>query len=124
MKRTIFAAGAVLLFAQGLHAQTPPQGAAKLQATVVAALKAIASGDCPAKLMAPITQYQCQQNLAAMQSSFDQTGALQRATFVGIQQMPNGVPAEVYRVQFERREMLWVATADQGGRLTMLWTQG
>lgn len=124
MNRIIYCAAAFLFTATALEAQTTPPGSPKLQATVLVAITSIERGECPAKLMAPLLQYQCQQSLAATQNGLRQAGSIQGATFMGIQQMADGSPAEAYKVQFERREMFWMAAVDQGGRLTTLWSPG
>jgi hypothetical protein len=93
----------------------------KLQETLVASLTAIEGGTCPAKLMSPLVQYQCEKVLPQLQPALQQQGAIQKTSFLGIQNTPDGRSLEAYRVTFERGEAFWMIGVDDGGRVTGLF---
>jgi hypothetical protein len=112
---------AILLLVLGLNPiwAAPPEGA--LKSKVVAALKAIAGGQCPEDLLSPVALSQCEQHLDQLRTMLSDLGPIKEAQYKGIEQLPNGVEAEVYKVIFTKRPMIWMATAGPNGKLTGLW---
>jgi hypothetical protein len=100
------------------------QDSGKLKDKVVAALKSVAGGTCPGDLMAILLLDQCEQQLERMQQALSSLGPIQEARYRGIEQLPNGIEAEVYRVVFTRGSMTWMAAAGPNGKLSVLWSPG
>lgn len=99
-------------------------GGGKLKDKVIAALQSTAAGTCPEKLMAVLLLDQCEQQLERMQSALSSLGPIKEARYRGIEKLPNGIDAEVYRVVFTRGSMTWIAAAGPDGKLSVLWSQG
>lgn len=87
------------------------------------ALSAIAERNCPAEIMTPVVQYQCEQNITAFSSNLQRLGTVTSTTFRGTQPTPNG-PCEVYLVIFQNGRLIWMVSTDSDGKLAMLWTPG
>jgi len=104
-------------------AEPSPDGG-KLKDKVVAALKSTAAGTCPEELMSVMLLDQCEQQLPRMQKALSDLGPIKEARYRGIEQLPNGMEAEVYRVVFTRGNMTWMAAAGPNGKLIVLWSQG
>lgn len=124
-KWTLYA-GIALMIAlpqTSVRAQSSPDGG-KLKDKVVAALKSTAGGTCPEELMNPTLLDQCEQQLPRMQKGLSDLGPIKEARYRGIEQLPNGVEVEVYRVVFTSGSMTWVAAAGPNGKLSVLWSQG
>lgn len=92
--------------------------------TMLAALRSVAEGACPERLMNPLLLEQCEQQLGLMQQALVRMGSIQEARYRGIEQLPTGVQAEVYRVVFSRGTMIWMAALGPNGKLSVLWSPG
>lgn len=95
-----------------------------LKDKVVASLKSVAGGTCPEGLMNAVLLDQCEQQLDRMKERLSSLGPIQEARYRGIEQLQNGVDAEVYRVIFSRGSMTWMASAGPNGKLSILWSPG
>ncbi|MCL4813494.1 MAG: hypothetical protein KJ061_13460 [Vicinamibacteraceae bacterium] len=95
-----------------------------LRAKVTDALNAVARGACPEELMAPLLLDACEMQLPRMKPHLAGLGPIERLRFRGIEQMPNGVEAEVYRVVFRSGQMTWAAAAGPNGKLVVLFSPG
>ena len=104
-------------------AQTDSDGG-KLKDKVIAALQSTAGGTCPEKLMAVLLLEQCEQQLDRMQTALSNLGPIKEARYRGIERLPTGIDAEVYRVVFARGTMIWMAATGPDGKLAVLWSPG
>lgn len=93
-----------------------------LKDKVIAALNAVADGTCPEKLMNFVLIDPCEQQIEVMQQALQRRGSIKDAQYRGIEQLPNGIEAEVYRVVFSRGNMTWMAAAGPNGKLSVLWS--
>ena len=91
---------------------------------MIAALQSVAGGTCPEKLMSPLLLEQCEQQLGLMQQALTRMGSIQEARYRGIEPLPTGAQAEVYRVVFSRGTMIWMAALGPSGKLSVLWSPG
>jgi hypothetical protein len=105
-----------------ISAETSEKG--ELGKKVVSALKSIASGKCPEDQLSPVLQDQCEQALGRMQEKLSSLGEIREAQYKGIEHLPNGTEAEVYKVIFAKGTMLWLASAGSDGKLNALWSPG
>jgi hypothetical protein len=102
----------------GADAQSKGAAGPKL----TAALKATAAGQCPEEIMAPLLLDACEQQLSVNRRMLSELGELLTTTYRGVEEMPNGIKAEAYRVEFAKGRMMWVASLDSLGRLSILWS--
>ena len=102
--------------------ESKPEG--RLKTKVVDALKAVAAGTCPEKLMNAVLLDACEQHLDRMKSRLRELGPIKEAKFRGLEPLPNGGEAEVYRVVFESGEMTWMAQVGPNGKLSVFWSPG
>jgi hypothetical protein len=93
-----------------------------LKEKLVRALDAIASGTCPADLMSPLLLDACEKQLPQMQARLTSLGSIKEAQFRGIEQFPNGLEAEAYKVVFEKGALTWFVGAAPNGKLNTLWS--
>jgi hypothetical protein len=117
----------VLLLAFAIGVARPVVAAGEkgeLKSKVITALRSVAGGQCPADLMAPLLLDQCEKQLGPMKSRLSELGAIKDAEYRGIEQMPNGIEAEVYKVIFVKGSMMWCAAASPNGKLSVLWSPG
>jgi hypothetical protein len=59
-----------------------------------------------------------------LQARLSSLGAIQDVEYKGIEQLPSGIEAEVYKVSFEKGHMMWMAAAAANGKLNFLWSPG
>ena len=91
---------------------------------IVKVLEANRTGDCPDDLMAPILLDICEQQVHIMKKWLADLGATKRAEYKGIEKLPNGAQAEVYKIHFENGTMMWMGTVDSDGKLNFMWSPG
>jgi hypothetical protein len=91
---------------------------------IVKVLEANRTGDCPEDLMAPILLDICEQQVHIMKKRLADLGATKRAEYKGVEKLPNGAQAEVYKIHFENGTMMWMGTQDSDGRLNFMWSPG
>jgi hypothetical protein len=113
----------VLLIGVQSEAQVDPQGG-KLRTKLTDALSETAKGNCSEDLLAPMVLDACEQQLSRMKPMLESLGPIKNVRYRGLDQLPNGVQVEVYRVVFTSGQMTWVVAAGPNGKLTVLWTQG
>jgi hypothetical protein len=94
--------------------------AASHEAILVQTLIANAAGECPAALMAPGIQADCDQQLPAFKETLIKLGPLKATNFQGMRTLESG-PAEVYNVTFEHGDMTWIINTQDDGRIQVLW---
>jgi hypothetical protein len=107
-----------------IQASATAQESGKLKDKVTASLKSVAGGSCPESLMNALLLDQCEQQLDRMQDAISKLGPIKEARYRGIERLPTGVDAEVYRVVFERGSMTWMAATGPNGKLSVLWSPG
>jgi hypothetical protein len=112
---------ALLVFCLGVSA---PLFAQELKGKVVGVLQANKRGDCPESLMAPTLRSICEDQLPNIKKRLDALGDIDRAEYKGIEKLPNGLDAEVYKVIFDNGSMIWLATAGPDGKLNFMWSPG
>ena len=102
------------------YAQEPEAAKAKM----IQALTVWAKGECAENIVSPMLLDICEQQVAANRQILSPLGRITDARYRGMQEMPGGLKAEAYRVEFERGAMMWYASLDGGGRLLVLWSNG
>jgi hypothetical protein len=111
-----------IVLGSALIAKADEKGAAKEQ--LIAALTGTAAGTCPEAVMSPMLLDACEQQLSANRRMLSELGKIKGATYRGLQELPQGVKAEAYRVDFEKGSMTWLASLDSEGKLLVLWSNG
>ena len=114
----------VALFAVIVFAATASAESGKLEGKVVAVIKANAAGKCPADLLGPVLLDQCEQQIDRIQARLSSLGSIEEVQYKGIDQLPNGMEVEVYKVSFQKGHMLWLAAGGGNGKLNYLWSPG
>lgn len=94
-----------------------------LQDLLVQALSASANGECPSSIMAPMLRGTCQQQMPHLEQNLSRLGPIQEAHFMGMQETQMG-PAEVYQVEFQRGNMMWMINTAPDGKIMVLWSPG
>lgn len=84
-------------------------------------LEAIATGECPSSLLAPMLRGACQGQMPAAASNLARKGKIKQVEYEGMEQSMNG-PAEVYRVIYEHGEQMWMIKAAPDGKAQVLWS--
>lgn len=84
-------------------------------------LASVASGTCPADLMAGGLLTACQQQIPAMGPGLRSLGPVESTTFVRVQETPEG-PVEVYRVKFARLTLTWAIGGFQDGKYSISYS--
>ena len=116
---------AVLVVALGStfgFAADGPQEAIKEK--MLEALRLTAQGSCSEELMSPILLDACEEQLPANQKMLSSRGEIKGARYRGVQELPNGMKANAYRVDFEKGSMTWFASLDSEGKLLILFSSG
>jgi hypothetical protein len=108
----------------GLTFPAAAEEGGKLKRKVLRVLQANSEGKCPEELLSPVLHDQCEQQIERIQARLQGLGSFDEAQYKGIEQLPNGTEAEVYKVIFEKGHMLWMATEGQNGKLNFLWSPG
>lgn len=103
---------------------SPPAAAQTAKAKVIEALNGSANGKCIEAIMSPLLLDACEQQIDANRRILSPLGKILDARYLGIQEMGNGMKAEAYRVDFQRGEMMWLASLDSEGRLLVFWSSG
>lgn len=110
---------AALMLAGAASAET-----GKLEGKVVAFIKANAAGKCPADLLGPVLLDQCEQQIDRIQARLSALGSIEEVQYKGVEQFPNGLEAEVYKIVFQKGNMMWLAAGGSNGKLYYLWSPG
>lgn len=90
---------------------------------LIEALSASANGECPTSIMSNMLASTCQSQMPGLGQALQQAGEINGVQFMGIDQSPNG-PVEVYRVDFENRDMTWAINTGSDGKIMVLWSSG
>jgi len=86
------------------------------------AIGAVAQGQCPADILAPMLRGACLQQMPAAGQRIAAMGAVTGVEFLGTQAVPSGPPVEVYRVTFSAGgSMTWSVNSGPDGKLMSLW---
>ncbi len=103
-------------------AQDPTGG--KLRGKLTDALAAVAKGNCPETLMSALLLDACEQQIDRMREALTKLGAIKELRYRGLEQLPTGVEAEVYRVVHANGQLTWMVAAGPNGKLTVFYTPG
>ncbi|HSC29934.1 MAG TPA: hypothetical protein VLD67_21825 [Vicinamibacterales bacterium] len=95
-----------------------------LRATLTDALTEMAKGNCSDKLIGPMILDACEKQISKLKPALQQLGEVKNVRYRGIEQLPSGVGAEVYRVVFAKGEMTWMVAAGPNGKLTVFYSAG
>jgi hypothetical protein len=95
----------------------------KLGKLLEQALTAAAKGQCPPSIMSPMLRGTCEQQMPQMGQNLAQMGPITNTEFLGVQPTPMG-QAEVYRVNFQSNQMMWMINQGTDGKIMVLWSPG
>jgi hypothetical protein len=123
MLATVRVTAAALVFACPFVAMAQESGG-KLRSTLREALVEAAKGNCPERLLGALVLDACEQQIARMKTALQNLGAIKELRYRGLEQLPTGGEAEVYRVVFANGQMVWMVAASPNGKLTVFYSPG
>ncbi len=90
---------------------------------LIQAIEASAESRCPVPLMSNELAEACEADRVTRGTRLHAFGHLQTVQWTGVSQTPLGL-AEEYDALFENGRLTWFISADQDGRICMLWSMG